>query len=157
MQIILDNDIYDEIWNRFKAEFEFQPSVVNGNKPFRIKQFHKVYKLLKVWDSRDESLINDLMSQMGNSDIYALDWQHDCFIFNPEEKIPLHTEWHDGIRDVQVYFPCYYPDGDYHIFTDKEFSYGILGSPWTREIYVFGELLVKLMDEKKDVLKLQQV
>ena len=76
--------------------------------------------------------------------MFALDWQHDSFHFYPKEHIRAGFQYHDYIRDCDVYFPSYWPDGDYHFFVDKDWKYGLVGHPWKREIKVMGHELVDL-------------
>lgn len=91
---------------------------------------------------------------MANKNIYALDWQHDCFIFNPYDNIPMNTEWYDNERECNVYFPTYYPNEDYHAFVAMDYTYGIFGYPWSEEIYIVGEKLINLFNEYKSELNL---
>ena len=74
--------------------------------------------------------------------MYALDWQHDCFLFDPNERIPTGYEYHDDARNCNVYFPDYYPDGDYHFFVSKDLAFGLYGHPWRKELIVVGEELI---------------
>ena len=45
-----------------------------------------------------------------------------------------------------VYFPSYYPNGDYHFFIDKDWSFGMFGHPWKQEIVVWGKELIEMFD-----------
>ncbi|MFX3640069.1 MAG: DUF2716 domain-containing protein [Candidatus Pristimantibacillus sp.] len=44
-----------------------------------------------------------------------------------------------------------YPDGDYHFFIARDFSWGILGHPWEKTITIYGEKLISylLKDEPR--------
>lgn len=46
----------------------------------------------------------------------------------------------------QVYFPTYYPNGDYHLFFDKE---------WRNEVVIIGSELIKGFENKKFDLGIQ--
>lgn len=76
--------------------------------------------------------------------------QHDAFLYLPGEN--RETEWHDDARMCNVYFPSYYPDGDYYFFIAQDFSYGILGHPWRKELYIFGEKLIAEFEKCEDQL-----
>ena len=87
--------------------------------------------------------------ELTDDEMYALDWQHDCFTFLPKEHIPFEYEEYDSDRKCQVYFPTYYPNGDYHFFVDKEWKYGLFGHPWEHEIVVMGEMLIEMFEKEK--------
>lgn len=90
-----------------------------------------------------------VFEELTDDEMYALDWQHDCFIFSPKEHIPFGYEEYDLDRNCQVYFPTYYPNGDYHVFVDKEWKYGLFGHPWKHEIVVMGEKLMEMFEKEK--------
>ena len=46
--------------------------------------------------------------------------------------LSLDDAYYDRVRDCTVYFPEYYPDGDYHFFVSKEWSFGLYGHPWKK-------------------------
>jgi hypothetical protein len=117
---------------------------------------YKVYKA-SIWDEQQEKIVNDIFKKLCKNNLYALDWQHDGFIFNPKGNIKLGTHWHDSKRDVEVYFPSYYPDGDYHFFLATDFTYGLFGHPWKEEIYVFGDNLVKEFENSAALLELEEI
>lgn len=62
---------------------------------------------------------------------------------NPEEQknfvVNDERYWGGGYN---VYFPPFYPDGDYYFFIDESFEFGLLGHPWRQEIWIFGEPLL---------------
>lgn len=146
MKLILDNNLYDDIWNTMIERFNY-PKDFSCTEPF------KTFKI-KLWNEDQERLVNEIFKQISNKEIYALDWQHDCFIFNPHENIPFNTEWYDENRDCNVYFPTYYPNGDYYAFVSTDYSYGLMGHPWKSEIYVVGNKLIDLFEKHKAELGL---
>lgn len=146
MKLILDNNLYDDIWNTMIERFNYP-------KDFSCTKSFKTFKV-KLWSEDQERLVNEIFKQISNKEIYALDWQHDCFIFNPHENIPFNTEWYDESRDCNVYFPTYYPDGDYYAFVATDYSYGLMGHPWKSEIYVVGNKLIELFEKHKAELDL---
>lgn len=75
--------------------------------------------------------------QLGCNELYALDWQHDSFVFSPRDYQNLVKEYYDEERGCNVYFPNFYPDGDYYFFLDPEWRYGVFGHPWLKQIAVF--------------------
>jgi len=147
MQLILDDNMYTEVWDTIKIKFNYPQSFsYNGD--------CKSFKISSLWNEQQENIVNEILKRMANKNIYALDWQHDCFIFNPYDNIPMNTEWYDNERECNVYFPTYYPNGDYHAFVAMDYTYGIFGYPWSEEIYIVGEKLINLFNEYKSELNL---
>ena len=150
MQLILDDNLYSEIWNAAEVKFNYP-------KDFSYKGYYKAFKINALWNKYQESIVNEILKQVSSDDIYALDWQHDCFIFNPAENIGINTEWYDEQRECNVYFPTYYPNGDYYAFVSADYTYGMFGYPWTKEIYIVGDKLIALFNECKSELNLQEI
>lgn len=154
MKVILDKDLYNNIWDEVNEKFKFNPSTNINQTPFELKGNYKVYKLKSIWTKEQEKIVNNIFKEISKEDIYALDWEHDCFEFNPSEEISLNYHYHDDNRNCEVYFPSYYPNGDYHFFIAKDFSYGMLGDPWRKEIYVFNDNLINSFESKIGELEL---
>ena len=57
-------------------------------------------------------------------------------------------------RKCTVYFPTYYPNGDYHLFFDSDWKYGIFGNPWKKEIIVMGKNLIEKFESNKTNLNI---
>ena len=151
---IIEDDLYKEIWDKIYNDFKFYPSINIDSVPFRFKIKVKCFKFNSFWTAEQENLVNELFKKISNEEIYALDWHHDCFIFNPHEYNNFKKQWYDETRNCNVYFPTYYPDGDYHFFIDIDFKYGTLSHPWRKEIYVFGDELMELFEVNKDALNI---
>ena len=151
---IIERDLKNKIWDKIDKDFKFNPSINIDSVPFEFKIKVQCYKLDSFWTLKQEHLVNEIFKEISNEEIYALDWQHDCFIFNPHEYRNFARQWYDESRDVNVYFPSYYPNGDYYFFIAKDFSYGLLGHPWRDEIYVFGDELMELFEANKDALNI---
>lgn len=153
MRIILLENEYNAIWNEIERRFNY-PNIKNNN--FISDLPYKTYKI-PFWNNNQEKLVNQIFIESGNNDLYALDWQHDCFVYNPNENIPTNKNWKDTERNCNVYFPTYYPNGDYFAFTSKDFAFGLFGNPWRQEIYVVGEALIKLFEQYKIELGLSEI
>jgi hypothetical protein len=151
---IIEHDLKNKIWDKIDKDFEFNPSINLDVIPFKFKIKVQCYTLDSFWTLKQEHLVNEIFKEISNEEIYALDWQHESFIFNPHEYRNFAREWYDESRDVNVYFPSYYPNGDYYFFIAKDFSYGLLGHPWRDEIYVFGDRLMELFESNKDALNI---
>ena len=150
MRVITDEEHYKRVWDRIYKEFSFCPSVDTQITPFQFKMDYRTYKLSQFRWEQAEGLIEQILRSISNQEIYALDWQHDAFLYLPGEN--RGTEWYDDARMCNVYFPSYYPDGDYYFFIAQDFSYGIFGHPWRKELYFFGEKLIAEFEKCEDQL-----
>ena len=158
MKIILDKDKYNAIWDKIYYDFLFSPSCKANDDlwlSFPVKR--KKYRLNCYFSERQEKIINSIFCRINAKDMYALDWRHDCFIYNPCEKIPLDYCFYDTERNCNVYFPSYYPDGDYHFFISFDWSLGLYGHPWRKEIIVVGEALIQEIEKAQRTLNLTEL
>lgn len=158
MKIILDKDKYNAIWDKIEYDFLFSPCYKTNNDcwlSFPIKS--KKYRLNCVFSQEQEKIINSIFCRVNAKDMYALDWQHDCFIYNPCEEIPLDYWFYDIERNCNVYFPSYYPNGDYHFFASFDWSLGLYGHPWKEEIIVVGENLIQEFEKVQSVLNITEL
>ena len=154
MKIILDNKEYKNIWDNIYSNFKFDPSVDQKVNPFEFDNDYVCYKLNSVWSEEQEKIVNEIFKEISQDNLYALDWNHDCFEYNPSENIELDYHYHDNDRNVEVYFPSYYPNGDYYFFVSKDLKYGMLGHPWRKEIYVFGKELIEAFSKNENELNI---
>lgn len=102
------------LWDKLNSEFKFKPGIdITGEWiiiPGNTKKYHKA----TPWSEKQEKIINSILKELGLEKMYALDWNHDCFEFSPMEDISMNYNYYDPDRQCQVYFPTYYPDGDYY-------------------------------------------
>src|SRR5437870_732528 len=136
----LNKDEYDKVWDKFYDLFHFKPSIndfpaIKTDRPqlkFDIKNcFSKDYPL----DKLEKYALNlfAAVSEPGDR-LYALDWQHDCYDFDPREQMDR------GQFDGWV-VPIL-PIGDYYIFLTKDFNNVWFGHPWEQTITLIGEDIV---------------
>ncbi|MFI8651481.1 DUF2716 domain-containing protein [Bacillus velezensis] len=76
--------------------------------------------------------------------IYALDWQHECYLFNPHAPIDK-DEFGEWLVSV-------IPNGDYCFFIHQDFQWGLLGDPRQQTITVFGSPLIRAIERNAPVL-----
>lgn len=149
MKVILDKKLYDKIWDKIYRDYKFHPSTEKYVIPFKFNVRCVRYRLREIWSAEQEKIVNDIFKSLSGNDIYALEWQSDCFEFNPKEEIELGYNYHDDDRDCNVYFPSYYPNGDYYFFVSKNWEYGMFGHPWREEIYLIGGKLISEFEKKE--------
>ncbi|MBD5093657.1 MAG: DUF2716 domain-containing protein [Subdoligranulum sp.] len=157
MQIILDPDQYDRIWDKVQHEFHFSPYGspygCTDQSPWISFPFPcKKYRLDRLFSEEQEKIIRSIFRNINPREMYALDWQHGCFLYDPREEIPFGYWFHDATRNCNVYFPSYYPDGDYHFFASLDWSIGLYGHPWREEMIVAGEALIREFERVQNAL-----
>ena len=147
MKVITDKDLYQRIWDKVYSDYAFYPSVDSRRKWLKPDGVFQKFKLKMVWDERQEAIVNTILCEVIGEEMYALDWQHDCFLFDPNERIPTGYEYFDSERKCNVYFPEYYPNGDYHFFVSKDWALGLYGHPWRKELIVVGKELISAIEK----------
>ena len=155
MQII-DDDLYQRIWDKIFTEYSFYPSVSSRKRWLIPNGVFQAFRFEHIWKEQQEAIVNAILCDVIGEEMYALDWQHDCFLFDPHEKIPIGYESYDIERNCNVYFPEYYPDGDYHFFISKDWNFGLYGHPWKKELIVVGEDLIFAIEKKCSELGLKR-
>lgn len=153
MRVLSDQES-KEIWREVYSKFQFTPSIDISITPFQIDMPHKVFALKKHWSEEQEKIVRGALIRAGISEAYALDWQHSDFLFSTAEEIPYGLSWYDSENGYQIYYPSFYPNGDYHFFMDCNMSEGFLGHPWRKEIWVFGEKTISAFEAVRDELDL---
>ena len=158
---ILGEEESKQIWDRINAELQFQPSIRVNTLPFRLSEPYLVLDLACAAQGQVEKLLAEvpgaLAACLGEDDwIYALDWHHSYFRYDPRQPITGHSFWVEDRRysggGYNAYFPDFYPDGDYYFFVQRELNWGWLGHPWRREIWLYGEPLVSLLSPRLEAL-----
>lgn len=154
MQVIQDQQLYNALWDRVYQDFGFRPAETAW---LKLPQPNRKYRAAGVWTEAQEKTVNSIFAGLGIQNMYALDWQHDCFVFSPQENLPYGFSYYDAERDCNVYFPSYYPDGDYFFFLSQDFCCGLLGHPRRSEIFVMGDPLIEAFENLKEQLGLSDV
>lgn len=155
----------DKIIDEFMKNFKF------ARENYSKRQFDKLIeiknKLFKVFIIDDKACggedyqkgVNEILKKVVNADMYAIDWNHGAWIFNPKENISLQQSgWAENSTGEVLYpgFPCYYPNGDDFFFVSRDFKQGILSFPGFGEeyaiLYVIGKKLIDEFEKQKDAL-----
>ncbi|MGN0318187.1 MAG: DUF2716 domain-containing protein [Lachnospira sp.] len=127
------------VWDRVYALTKFRPSIKEGVVPFHFDVDYRIYDISEVMESPDDERMDTYIRGVDKAIrsacpedgmIYALDWQHDCYKYNP------HRERHLS----------YIPDGDYYFFMAEDLSWGFLTHPWQQKVWIYGEKLIKELD-----------
>jgi len=137
----LDESSYRDVWDMFYSRFAFKPDYHARNRPAIIEP--PPFVTYRFRDAYGDEDVDDLNRRFVHAFkeitdpgecMYALDWQHESYIFCP------HEDWSDLPISI-------FPDGDYFIFLNKDFTQGTFGHPWQRSLCVFGERLLQVIRE----------
>lgn len=159
--MILNDEQYKKVWNRVYNELKFYPKCADRNSktiipPFVINKAFVVYGIENTSYNETEKM--DLLISKAlikctkpGERIYALDWQHASFLYDPRKADEQQSIFVSDKRYLgggyNVYFPNYYPNGDYHFFISEDFRFGYLSHPWRKEVWVFGDELIEEFEE----------
>lgn len=153
--MLLNEEERKPVWDFVRDELKFHPdskyrghSRLPWRRPFRLPHPWAVYGIEDMTQEQIDGmgmLVKNCFLRVTRPGerLYALDWQHDGFLFDPrneEEQRSLRLE--DETGEYWAEFPFWYPDGDYYFFLDEQFRFGYLGHPWRKEIWVYGGALL---------------
>ena len=63
MKVILDKNLYKEIWDKIYEVFKFNPSTDINVKPFEFNINYKNYKLKSIWNEEQEKIVNNIFKE----------------------------------------------------------------------------------------------
>lgn len=144
---LLEDEERKQVWSRFYQEFNFKPSTTvfpsyTTPSPFIKYDTTDCYAEAFVRDFEDKAALTFQKCTQPGERIYVLDWQHECYLVDTRLEFPRHVPWRVDSGDWIIEI---YPDGDYHFFLAKDFSWGILGHPWESTITVYGEKFINCL------------
>ncbi len=160
--LLNSTDVCNRIWDRVDDELGFSPSCsytghdLNTFPPFRISGIYAVYGIENLDEEQAERMdglvLGAFLAATGEGErMYALDWQHSAFLFDPGKLEEMESVYVEDSRYIGggywASFPDLYPDGDYHFFIAESLEFGYLGHPWRREVWIFGEKLVREFEQ----------
>lgn len=173
--MLIDDTLeYNRIWDMVYEKLKFNPSCkydttnhpMNVPLPFQISGNYAVYGINKFTHEQmdfTEKIIREVFVSVTSEGqrMYALDWQHSAFIFDPRNEREQKSFWKEDDRywggGYNAYFPSFLPDGDYYFFIDEFFQFGYLGHPWRQEIWVFGDKLIEKIEEVYQILGWEKI
>ncbi len=151
---LLDDAELRRVWDRFYDDFAFRPSVYPKDFP-GIREPHPsiTWALRRPWDGDGEVDLHTVFLAAfractpPDGFLYALDWQHPCYRFQPHDFRPQvsfqEDEYGRPVLSNGDYWPVpVLPNGDYYIFLVHDFTWGVFGHPWEWTMCVFGETLL---------------
>ena len=120
---VLGDEECRQIWDRIDEALQFRPSV-RANIPFQLPEPWVVHDLAyfpvdQQYEDFESAVVQALAGCLGEDGwIYALDWQHSGFRYDPRLPITERSHWVEDERyggvlggGYNAYFPEFYPDG----------------------------------------------
>ena len=144
---------YREIWDRVYESLDFKPTTDASQWPsFREPAGSTTWDLASAFanaGTEDEflsaersvatSLLDALVAAKGvDENVYALDWQHPGYRFDPSRARPP--------EHIESWLVPALPNGDYYLFLAHDLRFGWLSHPWECSVCVYGDLLPKIRD-----------
>ena len=93
---IIPQNTENLLWNKLYNEYKFTPKIHGQFEWIKIPNENKTYHKDTPWTDEQEYLINSFLEELVSDEVYAFDWQHDCFLFSPKEYIPKLTGTDEG-------------------------------------------------------------
>jgi len=150
----MDKAIWDYVYDtlHFHPSYEYKGHSFAVPLPFQMPEPYAVYGIGDMTEEQVD-LLNENMREIliritaPGQKIYALDWQHSSFLFDPRNPAEMCDQTvpdeHAPGGSYNAYFPAFVPDGDYYFFIDEHLQFGYLGHPWREEVWVFGDALMQ--------------
>ena len=152
--------VYDSLcFEPHRYKFDKKVSIIKLPKPnvyystkkylFNRGEKYSVYKakmcknLYSSLENKFLSVFKTLTKKKGER-MYALDWQHDCYSFDP--FLPFER---DGCFEEWL-IPAF-PNGDHLFFLTKDFKNGIFGDGIHHSISFFGKEMVEQCKDLSDI------
>ena len=145
------------LWDRFYTDYEFRPSVYAQDWPSiktRLPQlkldimecFHEDYdqSCFDHLDKLAQKIFKEITTEGQN--MYALNWQHDGYEFDPRQEYPMTSE----LKDWPV---SLLPHGCYNLFTTQNFDNLWFSHPWEESITLVGNKMVLEAEILKEEFK----
>ncbi|MGM7701810.1 DUF2716 domain-containing protein [Pseudalkalibacillus sp. Hm43] len=143
----------EQVWTTIYEEFEFRPSTtifpsLSVPAPFityDVSSYYKAKNHEALYEDLENKVIHAFRNLTSQDElIYALEWQHEGYWFNPRDEIPSDEfgEW--------VVPP--FPNGDYPFYLEQNFSWGYIGHPWEKSVIVFGDALISSLENQRPKL-----
>jgi hypothetical protein len=131
----LQDPEYTRIWEAFSRRFDFRPSYGGPYPGISEPDPSITFELPEEHTDQDVDEFSEAVRRAirhcakGDQEVYYLDWQHECYAFEPSRTEPK------GFNG--------YPDGDYAIFLALDLSFGSFGHPWEGTICFFGPAFIE--------------
>jgi len=142
----LDVAHYTRVWDFVYKNLDFKPynepnSIINVSSKslfFDISEYYNEGFKEELYENLHCNVLN-CFREIHEDLLYALNWQHDCYSFSPNQPFEL-DEFGEWIIPV-------FPNGDYIFFLTKSLEEGIFADGINCSIVFFGERLIDSLME----------
>ncbi|MFV4878268.1 DUF2716 domain-containing protein [Bacillus velezensis] len=143
----------EQLWRRVNRAVKWKPysrfASIKPPKPFQVfnvsQGFNDEKGNISFLEDAEVQILKAFQScTLKQEFIYALDWQHECYLFNPHAPIDK-DEFGEWLVPV-------IPNGDYCFFIHQDFQWGLSGDPRQQTITVFGSPLIRAIERNAPVL-----
>ena len=139
------------VWDLFNEQFGFRTGIGPGQWPgIREPTPSITYDTSAAFSGQDATAVADPNAGLfpafkacvpPGGRLYALDWQHACYTFNPFGRFEFSAIYEGMIPVV--------PDGDYSIFLADDLSFGTFGHPWEQTVCFFGQPMLAAIERDR--------
>lgn len=133
------------LWKSFGEKFGYP----DERKRFNLPKPFIWYTISSKYSYETKELENNVLQAMiactkENELVYALDWQHDCYEFDPRKPMDR--------NEFDEWLVPLFPNGDYYVFLQNHFEWGVVGHPWRQELGFFGRCFINNLNTNVDIL-----
>jgi hypothetical protein len=150
------DDHETDVWRDIDDTFGWWPGL-------RLPQPSVRYDIRTVYDDADRfaDLEIDLnlktlaaLQESTSTDehVYAMDWQHPCYLFRPHQPFEAAVAVSAIDPTPDTWQVPVLPNGDYYIFLATDFRFGIFGHPREHTISLFGDVLLNALAQHPPLL-----
>jgi hypothetical protein len=148
----LNNIKSENLWDYVFDNLSFHPLEVKNKKihiakpniNFDTFDFFDIENIQVLYDDLHSKFIQIFVEISKGKRVFALDWQHDCYSFDP--KLPFEKNKFD-----QWLIPVF-PNGDLCFFFTNDLTNGIFGDGWEHTLTLFGEEIINSFKKNLPIL-----
>lgn len=149
---ILSEEKRNEVWNFVYDTFKFNPnkkekSLINFDNQdvtYDISMYYDKGFDEDVYTNFHLMMSNFFIKTSNGETMYALDWRHNCFEFNP--LLPFEKD------EFGEWLIPAFPNGDYLFFLLKDLKSGVFADGINLKVSFFGEKILKTLDNFNPIL-----
>ncbi|MBA3681707.1 MAG: DUF2716 domain-containing protein [Bacteroidetes bacterium] len=148
---VLEKNEYTQLWNLIYNDFIFSP--YSSKKLIELPYPHIIYNISSHYDEGYSEIfyknlhkyaVNYFKKISNGGRIYALNWQHDCYSFDP--YLPFEKDEFD-----EWLIPVF-PNGDYLFFINNDLQEGVFCDGINLELSFFGQQSVEILEHENPIL-----
>jgi Protein of unknown function (DUF2716) len=149
---ILSDVIKEKTWSYIYDVLGFHPNCFETklnnipfpNRCFNIKEVFESSAFKSSYDEFHQFAVYCFQAIAPNNVIYAMDWQHDCYSFNPY----LPFEKNEFYKRYENEWPIpFFPEADHYFFMTVDCLNGFFIDGINFNIYIWGEHLMEVINK----------